>query len=159
MHKHLHPQIFSATVLSQASAHTQGSAHPQVLTILWYFRVLRVTHMHAKFLRSESEGRSHSCDCSDALWVPWHQASKICTHIRGLVRSVLPLQHEICVLQATTECCGNLATRVRVGPLYSTIQLSSLSGWPQQITDKLTMQVNLVPWQLTSHTGWALAWG
>ena len=23
---------------------------------------------------------SHSCDCSDALWAPWHQASKVCTH-------------------------------------------------------------------------------
>ena len=28
----------------------------------------------------------------------------------GLVHSVLPLQHEIRILQATTECCGNLAT-------------------------------------------------
>ena len=33
---------------------------------------------------------SHSCNCSDALWAPRHQASKVRTH-RDLVRSVLPL--------------------------------------------------------------------
>ena len=59
--------------------------------------------------------------------------------------SVLSLQHEIRVLQAKTGCCGNLATRLRVGPLCSTIQLSPLSSWPQQSTDKATMQVNSVP--------------
>ena len=72
-----------------------------------------------------------SCDCSDA---PRHQASK--TPVRGLVRSVPSLQHEICVLQATTERCGNLATRLRVGQLCSTIQLPSLSGWPRRSTDE-----------------------
>ena len=67
------------------------------------------------------------------------------TPICGLIRSVLPPQHEIRVLQATTERCGNLAMRLQVSLLCSTIQLSPLSGWPRQITDKPTMQVDLVP--------------
>ena len=46
------------------------------------------------------------------------------TPVCGLVCSILPLQHEIHILQVTTECCGNLATRLRVGHLCSTIQLS-----------------------------------
>ena len=69
---------FSYTVLSRASA------HPPILTVLWFFEVLHVTAHHAKFLCSESEGSplsSHSCDCSDALWTPQHQASKIPTHL------------------------------------------------------------------------------
>ena len=37
---------------------TWASTHPPILTILWFFEVLRVTAHHAKFLRSESEGRS-----------------------------------------------------------------------------------------------------
>ena len=45
-------------VLSQASAHTWASAHPPILSVLWFFEILRVTAHHAKFLRSESEGRS-----------------------------------------------------------------------------------------------------
>ena len=64
------------------------------------------------------------------------------TPVRGLVRSVLPLQHEIRMLQAATERCGNLATRLRVGPLCNTIQLSPLSGWPRRITDEPMMQVD-----------------
>ena len=46
------------TVLSRANAHTQASAHPPILTVWWVFRILRVTAYHAKFSRSESEGRS-----------------------------------------------------------------------------------------------------
>ena len=46
------------------------------------------------------------------------------TLVHGHVCTVLPLQHEIRVLQAMTECCVNLAMRLRVGPLCSTIQLS-----------------------------------
>ena len=108
-----------------------ASTHPPILTVLCcFFEVLRVTAHHAKFLHSESKGRSAELPCcSDALWAPQHQASKVCTH--GLVWSVLPLRHEIRVLQATTECCGNLATRLQVGPLSSTIQLFPLLGWPQ----------------------------
>ena len=67
------------------------------------------------------------------------------TSIRGLVCSVLSLQHKICVLQVMTERCGNLATRLRVGLLCSMIQLSLLSGWPRQSMDEATMQVDLVP--------------
>ena len=73
-------------VLSSASAHTCASAHPSILTVLWFFEVLHVTAHHAKFLCSESEGTvgplsSHSCDCSDVLWAPQYQASKVCTHL------------------------------------------------------------------------------
>ena len=74
-------------------------------------------------------------------------------HTRPWTRSQRKLQHEIRALQATTECCGNLATRLRVGPLCSTMKLSPLSGWPRWIVDKPTMQVDLVPWQLTSGVG------
>ena len=35
-----------------------ASAHPPILTVLWFFRVLRVTTQHANFSRNESEGRS-----------------------------------------------------------------------------------------------------
>ena len=45
-------------------------------------RVLCVTAHHANFLCSESEGKSAeltTCDCSDALWVPQHQISKVRT--------------------------------------------------------------------------------
>ena len=62
------------------------------------------------------------------------------TPIHGLVHSILSLQHEISVLQAMTESCRNLVTRLRVGQLCSTIQLSPLSGWPQQSTDEVTMR-------------------
>ena len=66
-----------------ASAHTKASAHPPILTVLWFFTVLHVTAYHVKFSRSESEGRSlrsHSYGCSDALWAPQLQASKISSH-------------------------------------------------------------------------------
>ena len=63
------------------------------------------------------------------------------TPIRGLVCSVPPLQHKICVLQATTECCGSrlrvslLCTEyISVGASYSTCdteQLTNLLKIPQ----------------------------
>ena len=51
------------TTLSRTSAHNHASAYPQILTVVRFFKVLRVTAHHAKFLRSEFEGRSA------ALWV------------------------------------------------------------------------------------------
>ena len=39
------------TVLSRASDYTRASAHPPILTVLWFFKVLRVTVHHAKFGR------------------------------------------------------------------------------------------------------------
>ena len=65
------------------------------------------------------------------------------TPIRGLVPSILSLQHEICVLQATTKHCGNLATRLQVGLLCSMTQLSPLSGWPRRSTDEAMMRYTL----------------
>ena len=49
---------FLSTVLSRASGHTRASAHSPILTVLWFFEVLRVTAHHAKILHSESEDRS-----------------------------------------------------------------------------------------------------
>ena len=49
------------------------------------------------------------------------------TPVCGLLCSILPLQHKICILQATTERYRNLAMMLRVCPLCSTIQLSHLS--------------------------------
>ena len=51
-------QSFAATVLSRASVHTQASAQPPILTVLWFFEVLHVTAHHAKFLHLESKDRS-----------------------------------------------------------------------------------------------------
>ena len=84
---------------------------------------------------------SHSCDCSDALLVPQHQTSEVCTH----PFIALPLQHDICVLQATTEQYENLAMRLQVSLLCSMIQVSPLLCWPQRSTDEVAMQVDSVP--------------
>ena len=138
------------TVLSQASAHTRASAHPPILTVLWFFKVLYVTPtmLNSCALNSKVDPlSSHSCDCAlDATTSGikgWH------TLVHGLVRSVLSLQHEICVLQVTTERCRNLATRLQVSQLCSMIQLSPLSGWPRQSTKRRCC----TPWQFTSHPG------
>ena len=52
---------------------------------------------------------------------------------------------EIHILQATTERCGSLATRLRVGLLCSMIQPSPLLGWPWWSTDEpmMPMQVEI----------------
>ena len=42
-------------IVSLASAHPCSSAHPPILTVLWFLEVVCVTTHHAKFLRSESE--------------------------------------------------------------------------------------------------------
>ena len=120
------------------------------------FEVLRVTAHHTKFLHSESKGRSAELTY---LRLFGCALGATISGIRPWPRSWL-LQHDIRVLQAMTERCENLATRLRVGPLCSTIQLSPLSGWPQS-TDEVTMLVDSVctPWQLTLHLGWALVQG
>ena len=46
----------------------------------------------------------HNCNCALDATTSGIEGSH--TPIRGLVRSVLSLQHEICVLQATTGRCG-----------------------------------------------------
>ena len=113
---------------------------PNLTVFVGFFRVFRVTAHHSRVVNSKvARLGSNSCNCSDALWVTRHQASKDLgshTPVRGLVCSVLPLQLEIRVLQATTERSGNLATRLRVGPFCRTIQFSPLSGWPRRITGK-----------------------
>ena len=38
--------------------HTRANTHPQILAVLWFFKVLRLTTHHAKILHSESKGRS-----------------------------------------------------------------------------------------------------
>ena len=96
---------------------------------------------------------SHSCDCVLDATTSGIKGSH--TPIHGLVRSILSLQHDNCILQAMTELSGNLATRLQVGQLCSMIQLSPLSGWPR----RSTKQRCSTPWQLSSHLGWALARG
>ena len=102
--------VLCATVLSRASA------HPPILTVLWFFEVLHVTAHHAKFLHIESEGGSAeltcTCSCDCALGAMTSGIKGLHTPVHGLVRSVLSLQHKICILQAMTERCGNLATRL-----------------------------------------------
>ena len=145
-HKMIVVIVLCTTVLSQASTHTRASAHPPILTVLWFFEVLCVTTHHAKFLRIESEGRSAeltcTCSCDCALGATTSGIKVLHTPLHGLVRSVLSLQHEICILQAMTECCGNLATRLRVSQLCSTIQLSPwLASTKHEVTMRYTLAV------------------
>ena len=65
------------------------------------------------------------------------------TPVHGLVRSILSLQHKICVLKATTEHCRNLATKLPVGQLCSMTQLSPLMGWPRRRMDEAMMWYTL----------------
>ena len=71
--------MYHSTVMSRASAHTQGSAntrasaHTPILTVLWFFEVLRVTAHYAKFLRSESEGRSAELLNAIALYIRYQR--------------------------------------------------------------------------------------
>ena len=111
-------------ILSRASTHTHASTHARASThppVLWFFEVLHGTAHYAKTLRSESKGRSTE------LWLFWcalgAMTSSLHTPVRGLIRSVLPLQHKIHILQATIECCGNMATRLWVSLLCSMLQL------------------------------------
>ena len=96
-----------ATVLSWASAHTQASAHPPILTVCGFFKVLRVASHHAKiFVVNPKEGRSL------AVIVVMHFGRHEIRHQRFAhihPWPVLPL--------STAE------TRLQVGPLCSTIQL------------------------------------
>ena len=146
------------TILSRANAHTRASAHPPLLTVLWFFRDLRVTAHHANFCIVNLKVGPLSPHSSDALWTSRHQVR---THlsVAWLNCSIPPLQHEIHTLQATTECCRNLATRLLVAPLCSTIRPSPLSGWPRRSTDEPMMQVDSAPLLPTSHPGWAFAEG
>ena len=52
----------ACTTLSQASALPCASTHPSILTVLWFFKVLRVTTHHAKSLCGDSKvGTLSSC--------------------------------------------------------------------------------------------------
>ena len=137
-----------------------------ILTVLWFFRVLRVTAHHVKFPRSKSEGRStgllssHSCNCSDALWTTRHQASKVRTHPSvALFAAFFPCSTKFAYCKQrlnTAETYSNEATSrsaLQHDAAFSTVGLASTN------TDEPTMQVDSVPWQLTSHPGWAFAWG
>ena len=60
-------------VLSRASAHTRASAYPPLLTVLWFFRVLRVTAHHANSCVANLKVGPLSSHSSDALWTPRNQ--------------------------------------------------------------------------------------
>ena len=59
---------------------TCASAHPPILTVLCFFEVLRVTAHHAKFLHSESEGRSVKLTY---LWLIWCTLGATTSSIKG----------------------------------------------------------------------------
>ena len=78
---------------------------------------------------------SHSCHCSDALRRHdiRHQRFAHTRAVRGLVCSIL---------QATTERCGNLAMRLRVGPLCSAISfLHCRAGLDESRTNRLCKSI------------------
>ena len=100
---------------------------------------------HVKFLRSQPKvgplSSVNSCDHSDVLQGPQHPAAKF--RIQPSVVSFATLSQN---LHTTSDkCCKNLATRLWVGPLSSTIQLSLPLGRPRQRMGEVTMQVDLVP--------------
>ena len=91
------------------------------------YEVLRVTTHHAKFLRGDSKVHS----LSSRRLFRWFQAPlHPAAHTgRSLVRSVLRLQYEICILQATNAGKA-MATRLCIGPFSSRVQLCLLPRWP-----------------------------
>ena len=69
------------TLLSRASTHTCTSAHPPPNLDFLRSSVQPPTILNSCVVNlNVGPLSSHSCDCSDALWAPWHQASKVCTH-------------------------------------------------------------------------------
>ena len=63
--------------------HPPGQHPPPNFDSFVVLRGLLCNHHHTKFcVVNPKVGllSSHSCDCSDALWAPRHQASKVCTH-------------------------------------------------------------------------------
>ena len=72
------------------------------------------------------------------------------TPVIGLVHNILPLQDEICVLQATTKHCGNLAMRLQVVRFVA--RCSFLHCWAGLDEARTNLR-----WQLTLHLGRALA--
>ena len=109
---------------------------------------------------------SHSCDCSDALWAPQDQASKVRTYLS--VCSTLPLQHKICVSKRPP----NAAETWQRG--YESVRFVTLFYYRAGLDEAPTkrrcksiwypLAANFASrfgtlWQLTSHPGWALEWG
>ena len=106
---------------------SRASAHPSIFMVLWVFKLLRVTAHHAWWSRkpdtfhaapipfsmgtlkaiSAADSKVHrahvhcSSEHSDEFQVPLHSAGRFAHTGCSLVRSVLRLQYEIRVQQAT----------------------------------------------------------
>ena len=95
------------------------------------FKVLRVTAHHAKLSEAHIAAivlmrfGHHDIRCQ--------RFTHTCPY---LVCSVLPLHRNVRILQAMTERCENLPTRLQVSLLCSTIQRSPLLGWPRRSMDE-----------------------
>ena len=80
---------------------------------------------------------SHSCDCSGALWTPWHQVSKVCTH------------HFVALFVVFFLCSTKFVYckwRLNAAETWQQgykSQLSPLSGWPQRSMDETTIRYTL----------------
>ena len=150
-HKMIVVIVLCTTILSRASA------HPPILTVLWFFKVLCVITHHAKFLCIESKSRSAeltcTCSCDCALGATTSGIKVLHTPLHGLVRSVLSLQHEICILQAMTDAAETWQRGYEWVNFVA--RYSFLPGWPWRSTKWRCG----IPWQFTSHPEWALARG
>ena len=91
-----------------------------------------------------------SCDCSGALWVPHHQASKVCTNLSIASFPVFfPWSSRTAV---TTDCCRNLDTRLWVQ--YSFLHCQIGLDKQGQSDDASRFGISS---KLTLHSRWALA--
>ena len=119
-----------------------------------------VTTYHAKFLPSEQKvcplTIAESFWCASGTTTSSSKFSH--TPVRSLVRSVPCLQYEICILQVTiSRKLSNKAVgrpAFKHDTVFSTLRLASTKhGW-----SKIAQWFGNT-WQITSHLGWALAWG
>ena len=134
-------EIYMCSVFSSGYKHVPYCPEQAPPPNFERFMVLRVTPtlLNSRVVNPKvGPLSSHSCDCSGGLWAPRHQASKFRTHPSVASFAVFfPCSTKFAYCKRRLNAA---ATRLRVGPLCSTIQLSPLSGWPRRIADELTMQ-------------------
>ena len=140
------------TLLSRASAHTCQAPTPVQAPIL--------PPSNMDFLRSSVQPptilnscvvnlnvaplSSHSCDCSDALWAPWHQASKVCTHpSMASFAAFFPCSMKFMYCKWWLNVAETWQRGYKSVHFAAQIQLSPLSGWPRWSTDEVTMRYTL----------------
>ena len=134
-----------------------ASAHPPILTVLWFFRVLRVTAHHAKLNPKVGLLSSHSCSCSDALWATRHQASKVRTHpSMASFAALFPCSTKFAYCKWRLNAAE---TWQRGYKLVSFVAWHSFLHYRAGLDKARTKRWCSTSWQLTSHPGWPLAWG